>query len=68
MVAARPIWGSYGSRVCRVDAVCTILEADGTIWEPHLPYDGHMGTMCTIWELRAPYGSCMHHIGATCAT
>jgi hypothetical protein len=72
MVTTRNIWGSDGSRVSHVGAVCTILEADGTIWEPQLsydgqmvaiwwPYGGHMGTLCAMWEPHAPYGG---HMGA----
>jgi hypothetical protein len=55
--------------------LCAILEVDGTMWEAHDtiwklhgPCDGHMGVVCStwlaIWELCAPYGSCVHHMGA----
>jgi hypothetical protein len=57
--------------------LCAILEVDGTMWEAHdtiwklhVPCDGHMGVVCStwlaIWELCAPYGSCVHHMGASC--
>jgi hypothetical protein len=73
MGAVCNIWGPYGIRVCQVGAVCAILEVDGTIsevnctiWEPHVPYNGHMGVWCAIWDPCVPYGSRMCHKGATC--
>jgi hypothetical protein len=34
-----------------------ILKAIGAVWEMHASYFGHMGALCTIWELVVPYGS-----------
>jgi hypothetical protein len=35
-------------------AVYAIREADGSIWEPHAPYGGHLRGVCAVWELCVP--------------
>jgi hypothetical protein len=42
-------------------AVCTILEVDSTIWEPHALCLDHARAMCTMLEPCVPSGS---HVGA----
>jgi hypothetical protein len=61
---------AFESWVCCMRAGCTVLEADGAIWEPHAQCGDHAGAMCTMLapcapqEPNVPYGSHKCHMGA----
>jgi hypothetical protein len=50
--------------VCCMEAGCTVLEADGAIWEPHAQCGDHVGAMCTMLAPCAPCWSHVCHVGA----
>jgi hypothetical protein len=50
MGAACAVWELY-----ELYGTCTPWETDGTIWEPHGMYGGHIKAVCTVWEPCATY-------------